>query len=569
METPEPVWPPGSTPERFFQNLACLGGPHVPIVERLCWPAGGAHVSTDAEGSLVYRRHRSEFRFEVPDESAAALVETALERAHGKRLCILGIGAGELVRHALDQGAAVVSWDRDPWLYRLALGRLDFRAALRDGRLQLTLGSDLVNLAARELELLPHPFFGAIYGTERHRLEHGTGARRALVCDGGLYVDSLIAALEDEGWSVWPCDVEHLSEEEIEFTARTFRPQLIASINDRDGLVEFARAHESRLLIWEIDPSTSYPARVHGSTEHVRFFTYRKRNVPAHREGGHANVAYLPLAADTKVRFPPRLDGAERSRFGAPVSFVGSSMVATAERCRAAFEALFDRWQRTQGRMTESGRQLAQTILDAQRSDDARCRLEELLQTLAPGFAAWCSSVGSEDPTVLIGEAAASDRRRRWLSALGSRGVHVWGDEGWSRTRDAGVVYRGLASHRHDLNRIYGASTINLDVGRLYQTDIVTLRVFDVLACGGFALVEHSEALEELFEIGVELESYRTQDELLAKVDHYLARPAEARAIAERGHAAVHARHAFSDRVRTMLASFERAGGTPVGPSEA
>ena len=33
------------------------------------------------------------------------------------------------------------------------------------------------------------------------------------------------------------------------------------------------------------------------------------------------------------------------------------------------------------------------------------------------------------------------------------------------------------------------------DVNRIYQPDVVPLRVFDVLACGAFLIAEHSEAL--------------------------------------------------------------------------
>lgn len=579
MDSHEPAWPHGATPERFFQNLACLGGPETPIVERLCWPAAGDHVCHDADGGLVYTRHESTFRFEVDDSTAAALVEDALERAAGRPLCAIGIGAGELVRHALDQGATVVAWDRDPWLFRLALGRNDFRRALRSGKLSLALGIDLDRLAGRGLEPLPHPLFGAVYATEQRALDRGLGPRRALVCDGGLYVESLIRALEDEGWSVWPCDVEHLSFDEIRHTARALRPRLIASINDRDGLVEFARQHGARLLVWEIDPSTSHPGRVQGPTDHVRFFTYRKRNVAAYRRSGHAHVDYLPLAADTRLRQVLEPSAEERAQYGASVSFVGSSMVANAARCRTRFEVALERWRGSappvasgpsgpSGPSVPPGRAVAAAVLDEQRADETRCRLDELLDVHAPGFAAWCRSTDAEDPSVLLGEVAASERRLRWMRALGDLGLHVWGDDGWCRATDDGVVYRGPASHGHDLNRVYAASTINLDIGRLYQTDIVTLRVFDVLACGGFALVEHSDALAELFDVGRELDSYRTLDELRAKIEHYLAHPDEARAIAARGHAAVLARHAFGDRVRTMLASFERAGEAPVRPSE-
>jgi len=113
----------------------------------------------------------------------------------------------------------------------------------------------------------------------------------------------------------------------------------------------------------------------------------------------------------------------------------------------------------------------------------------------------------------------------------------------------------GPAGHRDELNRIYSGSTINLDIGRIYQSDIVTMRVFDALACGGFVLAEHSEPLAEMLEIGSEVESYRSLEELLQKVEHYLEHPEEARAIAQRGMERVRRDHTIVGRLRYMLAA--------------
>ena len=144
---------------------------------------------------------------------------------------------------------------------------------------------------------------------------------------------------------------------------------------------------------------------------------------------------------------------------------------------------------------------------------------------------------------------------KRVVAALGRFGSHVWGDEGWRATEAHGVRYRGLAGHRVELNRIYSCAHVQLDVGRVYQADIVTMRVFDVLACGGFLLAERSDELGELFELGVELETWSELPELEEKLAHYLARPDEARRIAARGRAAVLERHTVRERVRRALAS--------------
>jgi spore maturation protein CgeB len=132
-------------------------------------------------------------------------------------------------------------------------------------------------------------------------------------------------------------------------------------------------------------------------------------------------------------------------------------------------------------------------------------------------------------------------------------GAHVWGDPGWKALEADGVTYRGRAGHGSELTKIYSGARVQIDIGRIYQNDIITMRVFDVLACGGFLLAEWNEALAQAFEIGVEIETWRTLDELESKVAYYLEHPVKREAIAERGLRAVRDRHRIRQRVATIL----------------
>jgi len=87
------------------------------------------------------------------------------------------------------------------------------------------------------------------------------------------------------------------------------------------------------------------------------------------------------------------------------------------------------------------------------------------------------------------------------------------------------------------------------------------MRVFDVLACGGFLLAERHEVLSELFQEGVELETYGEIVELKDKVRYYLAHPEQARIIGQRGLRAVVERHSIAQRVQRMLASMALEAG--------
>ncbi|MEO1174023.1 MAG: glycosyltransferase [Myxococcota bacterium] len=189
-------------------------------------------------------------------------------------------------------------------------------------------------------------------------------------------------------------------------------------------------------------------------------------------------------------------------------------------------------------------------ILDAQARDWSRYRIPELVAEAFPRTIAASRDV---DFVQLIAEISAAQKRMSIARALRPMGLAVWGDDGWSDV--PALDYRGVARHTRDLNWIYSNSVINLDMSRLYQEDIVTMRVFDALACGGFILSPHCEELAELFEVGVEIETYDSIEELIDKCQYYLEHPEETKAIATRGRARVLRDHTIRKRVRTLLAS--------------
>ena len=253
------------------------------------------------------------------------------------------------------------------------------------------------------------------------------------------------------------------------------------------------------------------------------------------------------------------LTAGERARYGTPVSFVGSSMQPQAAGFRQSFVAAFagarpvrprrPTARRCSTRCSPSSAATSRASSCPTRSRAARPTWRARDPDLLAQLARWA------------GEIAAAEKRLAYVGRLGRFGVCVWGDEGWRAAQSAGLAchYRGAAGHGLELTKIYCASLINVDIGRVYQDDIVTMRVFDVLACGGFVLAERSPALAELFEIGAEVDCYASADELEAKVAHYLAHPEAARAIALRGREAVCARHGIDARVAHMLAVSGRA----------
>jgi spore maturation protein CgeB len=535
------------------KNLSALQASQPDLHERLLLPVDGDHLQRDSSGAWTYRIQSNEFCASLTSDEARKAV-SHVDPSHSEDLWIFGVGLGELLQELLERcpQANLVAWERDPWVMRQALAQNDFSAALSAGRLQLAMNADLGLMLeqSRPDALVLHPLFARLYNNERLLLDADLSLPRALVCCGTLFVESLASALRAEGYNVFSFDVERQSAEELQLVMDSWRPELVAGINHVQGLSEFCEENKLSYLCWEIDPSTDVPQPVSRPVPSTQIFTFRRANVLAYEQAGYEGTRYMPLAADPQRRRPMSLNADQRIRYAAPVSFVGASMVSQVEPFLETFQAQFEAWS---GVRSSRGTEVIAQVLAEQRMDFSEYKVPVLLERELPDFRGYCASLGQEDPALLLAEVAAAEKRLNYLAELAPYNLVVWGDEGWDQLSAHGVVVKGPALHESELPMIYGGSLINVDVGRLYQSDIITMRVFDILACGGFVLAEHSTELELAFEVGVEIESYRTMAELKAKVAHFLAHPEAARAIAERGRQAVLDRHTIHGRVREML----------------
>jgi hypothetical protein len=61
-------------------------------------------------------------------------------------------------------------------------------------------------------------------------------------------------------------------------------------------------------------------------------------------------------------------------------------------------------------------------------------------------------------------------------------------------------------------------------------------RLFEIALCGGFVLTEYMPGIENMFEIGKEMDCFRSKEELLEKIKYYLKNEKEREDIAKRGY---------------------------------
>ena len=547
-------------------NLSLLLTQNRTLAERIAWPCSSDHVAWTEDEQVAYRVHRDWLPLSLPDPAAG------IELGDGHQdVLVFGLGMGEQLEHLLRvvPKARILAWERDPWLLRQVLERRDWTPAMRRGQLRFLLTSDLLDVARSERprRVVEHPVLADIYRVERALLDSAPD-RIALLAAGGLFVDDVAAALAAEGIAAMTWDLQRWSREEIARFAMEVGAELAVAINYTHGLAEICAEVGVPLRVWEIDPSTDILPPLPGGPEGAasqgaRIHTFRRENVLAFQEAGFAHVEHLPLAANPDRRAPVTLSAEQLERYGADVTFVGSSMVEQGLRFRGRLLEGYALWRGGDPQAAmEEAEAAVQRVLDAQRDDFSTYRVPELLakelEWFVDAFAkddTVYQSLGGAAPDALLGEMAAADKRITYIANLGQVGVKVWGDDGWAHVAEYGAQVMGPAGHRDELTAIYSTDAIHVDIGRIYQNDIVTMRVFDVLACGGFCLAEWSPDLDELFVIGEELDAYRDLEELLQKTERWLnAGPEARRAVGARGRARILKDHTIQQRIRRILA---------------
>jgi hypothetical protein len=539
----------------LHRNLIALGSLRPELVQRIGGAIATQHIRLHEDGSAHILRHKQWHPLALPAEACAA----AFSSEDLPRLLICGAGLGELVDAALTRypDAEIRVWDRDPYLLRLCLSRYDFSDAILSGQLQLLLGPDLVDALDDPGQVVAHPTLLNDYSHE-HKLLHGHGLPRkgwVLLCKGELFVDDLNDALEREGYACFRWDIERLIPAELETYVAKLKPALVATINYRNKLSEACAELGLPLLCWEIDPTIDKLLPCAEPQPHSSIFTWRRAHLAQYTAAGFPKVHFTPLAASTHRRRPLVLSPEERAHYQADVCFVGASCMQQVPRFKAMLNDDLQAYFRLLDHADiPPASEVLETFLARQRQEFSRFLLPELFQEHLQGFKPYLQAQGKHyEPAIVLGELAAAEKRLNYVANLAPFQVQVWGDPGWKTLTPHGVHYRGSAGHLRELTRIYNAAAIHVDIGRIYQPDIVTMRVFDVLACGGFLLAEYSEGLESLFELGEELICYQGLEELKQLVVYYLAHPEEARAIAARGKARVERDHTIQQRLQTML----------------
>lgn len=112
---------------------------------------------------------------------------------------------------------------------------------------------------------------------------------------------------------------------------------------------------------------------------------------------------------------------------------------------------------------------------------------------------------------------------------------------------------KGLAKTLTEMPIIFHESKINLNTTSKPIRTGIPLRIFDIMACGGFVLTNFQPELADTFALGNELVAYGSFDEMKELAAYYLEHDAKRREIAQNGFERVARDYNYPVRLEQML----------------
>lgn len=151
-----------------------------------------------------------------------------------------------------------------------------------------------------------------------------------------------------------------------------------------------------------------------------------------------------------------------------------------------------------------------------------------------------------------IGIKLASIERTRTLNRLAEH-FHVTLYTRSDTSALTGVECHGGINTLTEMPKVFHASRINLNITMRPIETGLSLRIWDILGCGGFLLTNYQSEIPDYFEIGKDLETYESMEELEQKVQYYLSHEEERIEIAANGCEKVSRYHTWEQRVAGMF----------------
>lgn len=339
----------------------------------------------------------------------------------------------------------------------------------------------------------------------------------------------------------------------VEKHFNTDKPQLVFSVNFFPDIAEICHIYGIPYLCWTVDSPVPelFSQAITYDTSHIFLFDYEQylRFHPYNQD----RISYLPLGANTgrfdKVISSITFD--EEKRYNHDISFVGSLYT---EKCPIHQVSGLSPY--TQG-FIQGLVNPAQKIFGTDMIEPALTpQVIEDIKMHAPNFYQIKDPIEEMNGYVVahqyIGNLITETDRINTLNMLASQfDVHLYTRSGTSPLQNV-HVHEGVDS-LSTMPKILHLSKINLNMTSKPIISGLPLRIFDIMGCCGFVMSNYQYEIPEYFDIGLEIETYGSSEELIDKCAYYLSHEDQRKQIAQNGYQKVCANHTYFHRIAEMV----------------
>ncbi len=328
----------------------------------------------------------------------------------------------------------------------------------------------------------------------------------------------------------------------------------VFSINFFPNLSDICELLQVPYICWTVDVPvlTLFSQAVKNKCN--RIFLFDRSQYLYFKERNPEGIFYLPLATnpDRWDRVIGSASNSEKKRFESGISFVGS--LYSEKNAFRKIEGMSDYAKGYIRGLVEAQLLVyGANLIEGSLTDEIMNELDSLVPDMHQPL---CEGDGAAQRYLIahsfIGSELAQTERVRLLNALAAYfDVDLYT---LSNTEELSCVRRhGGVNSQTEMPLVFHESRINLNITMRPIATGLSLRVFDVCGCGGFLMTNWQEELPEMYEPGVEVDYFTSEEELLEKAGYYLEHEDERKAIALRGYERTKSEHTYDSRIAEMI----------------
>lgn len=350
--------------------------------------------------------------------------------------------------------------------------------------------------------------------------------------------------------------MEYVEEHEEEYTFfRAFleksKPHFVISTIFFQIVAAYTYELDIKYAVYGMD-SPHYAAWVpHFPTlPNVCLFCFDTKEIQQFHNRGYRNVYYMPLAAGISWADSVRMTDEEKGRYRCDISFVGGLYGDNA----------YDRYC---NKLPEQLRESLVNILE--RSAFIWGGIDRIMPSLMPEMVGQCQKAAPE--LCNYGFNMPDDYYfRQWtlarkLSNIERQLLLALIAEKYDfrlYTRENEIVPEGIRKYppvnaMTEQLKVFSSTKINLNITLRSIESGVPLRVFDIMSRKGFVLTDYRSDASELFEEDSEIVMFRTPEEMLDKIDYYLAHDDQRKKIGQNAYEKVKKCYSYERQLEKMI----------------